>query len=248
MKETMKVKLYGTGALVSKSFSACAMIDDRILFDCPNGLVRKLRQDNIDFGKIATIIISHYHADHDYDMFVLLWEFNRVKRKQQLNIIAPKGFEERYKPLVDMAWPGMFFFTNVMKNVNLNILEAVDAETFELGEYNITAYKMNHANCDAYGYRIKKGERVVAFTGDATMSDNINRLVKGADIAFIDVTGAPPRNSGLDPVHFDIPMFIELKNNHKDVRIMPIHMGDEVYEELKEKGYNVPSDNDVIEI
>ena len=34
----MKIKLYGTGALTAKSYSACALIDDTILFDCPNGL------------------------------------------------------------------------------------------------------------------------------------------------------------------------------------------------------------------
>ena len=240
----MRIELLGTGALVSKSFSACALIDDTILFDCPNGLVRVLRQKDIDFSRIKTIIISHYHADHDWDLPFLFWEYSRVKRQEPLKIIAPKGFMERFKPICDMLWTDMFSLDTVMQNVNLKIIETADKKVFDLDGYKITAYKVEHSNCDAYGYRIQKGEKVIAMTGDATMCDSVNELVKNANLAFVDVTTI----SNGKPVHFDMPDFEILKSNHKSVKILPIHMSQDAFNTLKERGHNPPSDNDVFEV
>ena len=242
----MKIKLYGTGALVTKRFSACAMVDDAILFDCPNGLVRKLRQDDINLTNIQTLLISHFHADHDYDVYQLLWDYNRTKRQEKLNIIAPKGFHERYSILCNMAWPGMFIYDDMLKNVNLNILEAEDKKSFELDGYKITAYKVEHANCDSYGYKIQKNDKTVAFTGDAGMSDNIHALVENCDMAFIDVTGTA--SQGQAQIHFSVPMFMDLQSAHPSVRLIPTHMGDAASAELEANSINPPEDGDTLEI
>jgi ribonuclease BN (tRNA processing enzyme) len=242
----MKIQLFGTGALVTKRFSACAMIDDTIMFDCPNGLVRKLRQHDVDFSKIQIVIISHYHADHDFDLPFLLWEYNRIKRTKPLTIIAPTGFAERFKLLFDLAWPDLFSYTEVIKNVNLNILTASDAAQFSAAGYKIQSFKMIHADCDAYGYKITDGKKTAAFTGDATISDNVNRLVSGAQMAFIDVTGAPP--PGVRQLHFDVPMFLTLQDAHPKIRLIPTHMGDSVIDGLTSAGHTPPPDDAVFNL
>ena len=241
----MKIKLYGTGALVTSRFSACALIDDKILFDCPNGLVKKLRQDDA-IDKIEIVIISHYHADHDYDLAFLLWEYNRSKRQNQLNIIAPKGFFDRYKVLCDMAWPGLFTWNALCKNVSMKIIEAADKKIINLCGYKIQAFKVDHANADAYAYGIEKDGKTIAFTGDSAMCENINLLVSNANIAFVDVTGYTP--AGVKPLHFDPPQFIELQKSHKNVRFVPVHMNESTADDLKEKGINPPNDGDIFVI
>jgi len=243
----MKIKLYGTGALVTPSLSACAMIDDSILFDCPNGLLKILRKDNIDFAKLKTIIISHYHADHDWDMPFLLWELARISatypKNHQITIIAPKGFAARYEPLCDVLYKGMFSLKHVTDKVDLKILESKDKAVFNVNGYKIQSLFMNHFGTDAYGFRIERNEKTVAFTGDSAMCDNINLLVKDVDLALIDVTGPP--FPGQAALHFDIPDYIELKNQHPKIKVLPIHMSQDCFNKLKEMRLNPPSDGDV---
>lgn len=44
--------------------SASAIIDDHILVDAPNGIIKYLKHLGYDILKIDTIIITHLHGDH----------------------------------------------------------------------------------------------------------------------------------------------------------------------------------------
>ena len=240
----MKIKLFGTGSLSSQSLSASALIDNTILFDCPNGLVKTLRRDNVDFNRIRAVIISHFHADHDWDLPFLLFEYIRVSRKHPLAIVAPRGFTDRHKTLCDMSWPGAFSWDSVVRNMPLEIHEAADRETFHMDGYAIQAYRMSHGDCDAYGYRISKDGKTAAFTGDSTMCDNMVDLVDGADVAFVDVTGPPP--AGFAPMHLDVGDFQRLQGKTQ-TRLVPVHTNDDVRDQLEELGLRPPADgNEVV--
>ena len=69
----MKIKFIGTGAIQDISNSASVLINDHILFDVPNGNLKAMIRQGIDLLKIDTIIISHTHADHCFDIPFLLW-------------------------------------------------------------------------------------------------------------------------------------------------------------------------------
>jgi ribonuclease BN (tRNA processing enzyme) len=239
----MKIKLFGTGSLTAKNFSACALIEDTILFDCPNGLVKRLRQAEVDLRKLRVVIISHYHADHDWDLPFLLLEKKKMAPKESLTVIAPKGYKERYKVVFDIMWAGAFDYE--MMNDCVEILEATDKKQFEIDGYKIKAFKMLHVNCDAYGYRIERDGKVAAFTGDSAMCDNVIQLIEKADAAFVDATGSSLM--GIGQVHFSLEDLIQLRNKVK-VRIIPIHMNDAIRENLEKIGFELPNDGDVMEL
>ena len=69
----MKIQLIGTGTIPDMTNSASVLINDHILFDVPNGNLKAMIRQNIDILKIDTVIISHTHADHCFDMPFLLW-------------------------------------------------------------------------------------------------------------------------------------------------------------------------------
>ena len=40
----MKIEMIGTGSIGGKESSACTLIDEEILVDMPNGIIKKLKQ------------------------------------------------------------------------------------------------------------------------------------------------------------------------------------------------------------
>ena len=56
--------------------------------DCGEGTQIQLRRNNIGFGKINHIFISHLHGDHTFGLFGLLSTFSLLDRKSELHIYA----------------------------------------------------------------------------------------------------------------------------------------------------------------
>ena len=63
----MKIDVIGSGAIFTKYNSASYLIDDKILFDIPNGTCKKLMSMKKDIHEIRNVIITHFHADHYFD-------------------------------------------------------------------------------------------------------------------------------------------------------------------------------------
>ena len=64
------------------------------LIDCGEGAQLQLRKNNIRFGKIDHIFISHMHGDHIFGLFGLISTFNLLNRKNDLNIYAYHEIEK----------------------------------------------------------------------------------------------------------------------------------------------------------
>ncbi|HRW62744.1 MAG TPA: ribonuclease Z [Bacteroidales bacterium] len=64
------------------------------LIDCGEGAQLQLRKNNIRFGKIDHIFISHMHGDHIFGLFGLISTFNLLNRKNDLHIYAYHEIEK----------------------------------------------------------------------------------------------------------------------------------------------------------
>ena len=64
----MKVKVIGSGSMWNENNSASYMIDDHILVDIPNGMCKNLFRQEITPKQIDTVLITHFHGDHYFDM------------------------------------------------------------------------------------------------------------------------------------------------------------------------------------
>jgi len=243
----MKIKLYGTGSFAAKSASPSALIDDCILFDCAPELTKKLIADKVDFEKINTIIISHFHADHDFDLPSLLCylKYNTKKKPEDLTIIAPKGASERYIALSKLANFGTAGDVAAAAIIEIDETELEDG--IEIDGYTIQPYNIDHTTyLENYGYAITKNGKTAGFSGDAVLCDTLHKLVEESDIAFVDITGPTP--SRITASHMDIPDYELLVKKYPRCKVIPTHMSDNTKTKLAELGYNPPSDGDVFEI
>lgn len=86
--------MIGTGAISVKQRSACTLIDNKILVDCGNGIVKTMLEQNIDINKIDTLLITHLHGDHFLDIPFLIMQRNFSNSENELHIYCPKGTKE----------------------------------------------------------------------------------------------------------------------------------------------------------
>ncbi len=100
----MKLKMIGTGALSVKDRSSCSLIDDRILIDCGNGILKTLLEQNVDISKIDILLITHLHGDHFLDIPFLIMQRDFISAEKELNIYGPEGTENTIAKLISLAY------------------------------------------------------------------------------------------------------------------------------------------------
>jgi ribonuclease Z len=62
------------------------------LIDCGEGTQLQLRKNQIRFGKINHIFISHLHGDHVFGLYGLLSTFSLMGRETPLHLYAPENY------------------------------------------------------------------------------------------------------------------------------------------------------------
>ena len=239
----MKIKLYGTGSAVANEEAPSFLIDETILVDAPEGIGKKLLRDGF-FPKF--VLITHFHADHDYGL-VMLTCLKNWREKENFTVIAPKGAKARYTQLLNLTNYGT---PSVIAPEFLEIDDELMKNGIELQGYKIKFFKLDHGATpepiDVIGYLVSKGKKSVCFTGDAVLTPNLKSMCEKANLAFVDTTGSPPPN--MPKGHMDISDYKSLVADLPKTKIIPIHLSDNTRTELQGMGIETPNNNDVFEI
>lgn len=237
----MNIRMLGTGSILTKHMSACALINERILIDCPNGIVKSIRNVGINPKNIEVCIITHFHADHYFDIpFLLLEQALGEERKNDLVIIGPPKLYEHIEKLFMLAYPEDWDF--VKNRSKLKIFEVQDGESLNINNYNICAFKVEHSSCEAYGYTIANDNKVIGFSGDSIYCPSIERIIRNSDMALVDVSFIKANKS-----HMGIDNYNKIVSEYgASKQILPTHMSDEVRGILLEQGAIVPTEGDML--
>ena len=170
----MKINIIGSGSIGSGVMSASYLIDDHILVDVPNGVIKYLKHLNYDILHIDTILITHLHGDHFFDLpFLMLGKyFNHDKTL--MKVICPYGTVRKLKYLFRLGFP--YDFRKVMNSINIEFIEHKSRSHTQLGEYLIESRNVKHGKIKpAFGYVIHKEGKKLDFQG--TLS-TVHPLIK----------------------------------------------------------------------
>ena len=101
----MKIKILGNGGAINDGLTYNSfIIDDNFLIEAPPDVMSGIFRENIDFLKIRTIYISHFHADHYFGIPFLLLRCFMEESETDVKIIGPRGVKGRVKEICETAF------------------------------------------------------------------------------------------------------------------------------------------------
>ncbi len=160
--------------------------------DFGRGNLVNLAAAGISWKSIDAILISHMHADHITDLFQYLQVFGvfHHERKIQHNIrlYGPRGFRnyfDHFRRMVLAPW-------DVIPEAH----EVFD-DRLTIGDITVQTLPMKHV-VDSVGYRLEAEGKVLCYTGDTEMNDNLLTLARGAHVLLTECSGT---NSAVSEGH-----------------------------------------------
>jgi ribonuclease BN (tRNA processing enzyme) len=162
------------------------LLNGRYLFDAPPTLLPHLKRMGVPPTDIRAIFISHFHGDHFLGLpFLLLEYLHLTPRREDLHIVGPPGVEKMIEGAAEMAFPNL---SRADAGYQRRYLEAEAHREQMVDDVCFQAFPMKHANRElaSFGYRLRLDGKVLAYTGDAQLSDELYLLAEGADVLVLD--------------------------------------------------------------
>lgn len=154
--------------------------------DFGRGNLMRMAEAGIDWKNMSAILISHIHPDHIGDLMQYLQAFTLFRDQRKLDhdipFFGPKGFPayfDHFRRSIQTSW------THIPE-----VKEIID-ERFAVGDCAISALTMKHSQVNN-GYRIEHNGKVLCYTGDTEINDNLFELAHNADVLL---TECSARNS-----------------------------------------------------
>jgi ribonuclease BN (tRNA processing enzyme) len=195
-----KVILLGTGtpnALPDRYGPATVVLVNNIpyIFDFGSGVVRRLKEANIDLRTIKTIFLTHLHTDHTIGYPDLIFTTWVLGRQEPLVVYGPSGlkhltehvtkaYEEDVKARIEGLEPAN------KTGYKVNVQEIEPGLIFQDSNIKVEAFQVNHGTMEAFGYRIQTPDKIVVISGDTAPFENLTNLYSGCDILIHEVYSA----------------------------------------------------------
>lgn len=242
----MKLKMIGTGAICSKERSASTLVDDHILIDCGNGIVKTLLEQNVDIEKIDKLIITHLHGDHFLDIIFLIIQRGFLKVKNGLVIYGPKGTISAVRNIFKIAY-NTSDFNKKLSNAKVNFYEFSDDEKINFKDnMYVKPIRVRHGKFElAYGLLFENKDKKVFFSGDSSYTDELCKIVSSVNTAILDTTFLEGNEK-----HMGVDDILKIHDNTY-TKIILTHVGTHArvyFMEYKYDNIILTNDGDIINI
>jgi len=212
------------------------VLDANVLVEpCPTALPH-LRKCGFDPASVDVVVISHFHADHCFGWPFLLQAVAEAGGGRTLHIVGPPELERHLERMIDVA-EVRSTLEMARRRLDLRFVD-VDGSWQEAGGLRFRAVEVEHVPyLRCFGYLFERGDRYVAYSGDARPCDGLTELADAADVLVLECNGAHdgPRT------HMQESDVRELQAAHPDTHFVLTHLGEQV-DTTSMPGVTIPED------
>ena len=165
--------------------------EERILFECSEGIRFRLEKIAVPYGEIQHLAISHIHADHfalpNLVQSMFCYGLFCGSKPEVLSLYVPDDIAE--------AWPMLFKIyvpeaPSELMTKDAYLWPEMDfhrmprEEAVKIGAGTLTAAKVYHGfgRTDAVAFRLETPEGIFVYSGDTGECAGIRQITKDADI------------------------------------------------------------------
>lgn len=191
-------------------------MDGHVLLDAGAPVLPHLHRVGIKPIDIDVVFLTHFHGDHTLGLppFVLHRIF--VDTPRLITFVGPEGIEERLEKLFEVSW-GVDWKPVMLPRFKAKYVTA--RPRGQVAGYSYETVKLDHGTAGCNGYRIKFGDKTLAYSGDTEPTAPLDRLVDGADVAIVEATGPGDVFS-----HMSWEAAAALKKRHPTTKFMFNHL------------------------
>jgi ribonuclease Z len=190
----LEVILLGTGyprPNPERAGPATAVIvgDRYCVVDAGRGVMMRLAATDLPEKQLAAVFLTHLHSDHTSglpDLFNSTWVI--YKRKTPLELYGPRGVDGVARAITE------FYKEDI--HIRRDLVEMLPAEGAKITSHaikegvvyrdpdlTVTAFAVDHPPVrPAFGYRFDAYGKSVVISGDTTLSENLIKHARGADV------------------------------------------------------------------
>jgi ribonuclease BN (tRNA processing enzyme) len=211
----LKLAFLGTGAAFSvERYNGAFVVDGRLLMDAGAPLLPHLHRLGIEPSAIDAVLLTHFHGDHILGLPPFLLHRAFVNPRP-LPILGPPGVAQKVDALQELCWGDEW--PEFRRRAQVSYVEAGSAGEIAGVPYETVLLK--HGGRIVTGYRLRLGDRVLAYSGDTEGTDELDDLVRGADVAVVEATAPGPTSS-----HVSWEQAAELTARHPRTRFLFNHL------------------------
>lgn len=240
----MKIQFIGTGNMYNSiRFNASVIINNSILIDVPPGIVKQLLKNKVDIKSIKSILITHQHIDHYFDLPILIQYFT-LHNISAITIFANQNIINSFPQLIKLAFPDEY--EKILSLIDIHFIPLQEDKAYTFNGVNILPIPVIHGKLNhCFAFIIKQNEKSIGYSGDASYTKEIEYLCKNSNHIILDST----KLIG-DTDHMGIDNIQSLCQKYKNKTIYANHISEHVqdYKLSKIKNLVVPDDNEIFEI
>lgn len=224
----MKLTILGTGAALPRPGGACSgyLVEEgetRLLLDCGNGALSNLMQV-ADYRAITAIVLSHWHADHWFDLvpyrYGLKYGLRPLPSRPWLYL--PPGGTAILEGVATYFDPAGRFFGDVFA-----LAEYDPAQGLAVGPLRIAFARTQHV-VPTWAMRLTNGTRSLVYSADTGPSAAVEALARDADLFLCEASMQGPGDQSPGALHLSAIQAGEMAARAGARRLLLTHLWPEL--------------------
>lgn len=242
----VRLRFIGSGDAFGNGgrFQTCLLLDggpERLMLDCGASSLTALKAAGVEPNDIGTVLITHLHGDHFGGLPFLVLDGQFRRRERPLIVAGPPGTRERVCAAMELLFPGS---TAAARRFELEFVEFTHDRPAVIGPASVTTIAVELPDTPACALRVAYAGKVIAYTGDTAWTDDLIRLVAGADLLVAEAYFFDRQV----PFHLDYSTLLAHRDELECRRIVLTHMSPDMLARQDEAAFESAYDGLVVRV